>query len=42
MAKLQELFLNLDLEDKDPFDGEGIDRPRQSERGHKPNPKYFG
>ena len=40
--KLQEMFPNLDLEDKDPLDGGGIVRPRRSERGHKPNPKYLG
>ena len=40
--KLQEMFPNLDLEDKDPLDGGGIVRPHRSERGHNPNPKYLG
>ena len=39
---LQEMFPNLDLEDKDPLDGGGIDRPRRSARSYKPNPKYLG
>ena len=39
---LQEMFPNLDLEDKDPLDGGGIDRPRRSVRSYKPNPKYLG
>ena len=40
--KLREMFPSLDLEDKDPLVGGGIDKPRQSGRGHKPNPKYLG
>ena len=39
---LQEMFPNLDLEDKGPLDGGGIDRPRRSVRSYKPNPKYLG
>jgi hypothetical protein len=41
-TQLQELFPTLNLEDKVPLNGGGIDRPRRSERGLKPNPKYFG
>ena len=40
---LQQQFPTVDLEDKDPLDGEGIDRPRRrSTRRGKPNPKYCG
>jgi hypothetical protein len=40
--QLRELFPTLNLEDKVPFYGGGVDRPRRSERGLKPNPKYLG
>ena len=33
---------SLDLENKDPLLGRGIDKPRWSRRGHKLNPKYLG
>ena len=39
---LLERFPPMDLGDKRPLNGGGIDRPRRSERGHKPNPKYLG
>ena len=42
LDKLPEMFLNMDLEDKDPLDGGGIDRARRSVRSYKPNPKYLG
>jgi hypothetical protein len=41
-TQLRELFPTLNLEDKVLLDGGGIDRPRRSERGLKPNPKYLG
>ena len=40
-ALLQEKFPALNLEDKVPLIGGGIDRPRRSKRGLKPNAKYF-
>lgn len=40
-SKLREIFSIMDLADKDPLDGGGIDRPRRSTRGYKPNPKYM-
>ncbi|KAA8542122.1 hypothetical protein F0562_023274 [Nyssa sinensis] len=39
--KLLALYPHMDLEDKDPLDGGGIDKPRRSERGPRPNPKYL-
>ncbi|KAA8525622.1 hypothetical protein F0562_007496 [Nyssa sinensis] len=39
---LLEWFPSMDLGDKRPLHGEVIDRPRRSERGHKPNAKYLG
>ena len=42
IGTLREMFSSLDLEDKDPLVGGGIDKPRQSGRGHKLNPKYLG
>ncbi|RVX01241.1 hypothetical protein CK203_036133 [Vitis vinifera] len=39
---LIEQFPHMDLGDKVSLDGGGIVKPRQSERGHKPNPKYLG
>jgi hypothetical protein len=41
ITQLQELFPTLNLEDKVPLNGGSIDRPRRSERGLKPNPKYL-
>lgn len=40
--QLQTLFPHLNLEDKVPLVGGGIDRPRRSSRMIKPNPKYWG
>lgn len=40
--QLLERFLSVDLEDKDPPNGEGIDKPRRSARALRPNPKYLG
>ena len=39
---LQEHFSNVDLADKGPLDGEGIDEARRSSRAVKRNPKYYG
>ena len=39
---LREHFSNVDLADKGPLDGEGIDEPQRSNRAVKRNPKYFG
>lgn len=40
--QLLERFLSVDLEDKDPPNGGGIDKPRRSARALRPNPKYLG
>ena len=42
LHNLWETFPNMDLEDKDPLDGGGNDRPRHSARSYKRNPKYLG
>ena len=39
---VREHFSNVDLADKGPLDGEGIDEPRRSSRAVKRNPKYYG
>ena len=39
---LREHFSNVDLANKGPLDGEGIDEPRRSTRTVKRNPKYYG
>lgn len=40
---LKKQFPFVDLEDKDPLDGGGVDRPpRRTTRRGKKNPKYFG
>lgn len=39
---LLEQFPSVDLANKHPLEGGSIVRPRRSERGLKPNPKYLG